>query len=426
MRKIAALLFAFILSSLTPQVLADVAAIHADKLPQETAILAALDDVKELEPYSRSWTIKWQYPIAKEEVATRLGKDLGFLTLALKNHPDNAELLLLTGLVARYAYNLDVEGSYEITLKVLEQAQKLAPSDVRAPWFRATHLCQTTQPKAGADEFLSIEASHDWEKLPVAFWDDYMECASITNMPAHMLRAADHLEKLHAPDSKMRAALVDIAHRRVDAFDPKKEYDPKEVWMGTRIGSKDVELTSTSCGLQLRVHGDWSIKNIALDNGRCFAWFKTGLYQAVTQKLYPTVLVMVRQPNNNETLQDFVNQYNHKEYNYKPFTPVRCPATSCIALAADQAGMYGEDGNGRAHMVAFERDEPAFPGLIFEAPLELPKSNGGEQVQYYRPNQIQQRIPGKLYYLVLLDTAASIEEPAMKDFDFFLENLTVE
>jgi hypothetical protein len=35
-------------------------------------------------------------------------------------------------------------------------------------------------------------------------------------------------------------------------------------------------------------------------------------------------------------------------------------------------------------------------------------------------------MPGKLYYLVMLDTAASIEEPAMKDFDFFLENLTVE
>jgi len=26
----------------------------------------------------------------------------------------------------------------------------------------------------------------------------------------------------------------------------------------------------------------------------------------------------------------------------------------------------------------------------------------------------------------MLDTAASIEEPAMKDFNFFLENLTVE
>ena len=88
--------------------------------------------------------------------------------------------------------------------------------------------------------------------------------------------------------------------------------------------------------------------------------------------------------------------------------------------------MYGKDGNGNGRIVVFERDQPEFPGLIFETPWEMPKSKGGEEVKYYRPNQIQQRIPGKLYYLVLLDTAASIEEPAMKDLNFFLENLTVE
>jgi len=49
-----------------------------------------------------------------------------------------------------------------------------------------------------------------------------------------------------------------------------------------------------------------------------------------------------------------------------------------------------------------------------------------EGPQAFHPGQIHQRIPGKLYYLVLLDTAASIEEPAMKDYDFFLQNLTVE
>jgi hypothetical protein len=88
--------------------------------------------------------------------------------------------------------------------------------------------------------------------------------------------------------------------------------------------------------------------------------------------------------------------------------------------------MYKKDGDGRGRIVVFERDQPEFPGLIFEAPQQLPKSNGEEGAKFYRPGQIQQRIPGKLYYLVLLDTAASIEEPAMKDFDFFLENLTAE
>jgi hypothetical protein len=422
-RKIAVLSIAFLLSLLTPNAHADVAAIHQDRLPQETAVLAALDDVRQLEPYCHSWTNNWQFPVTKDDVGTRLGKDLGFLTIALKNHPDNAELLLLTGLVARYAYNLDVKGSYDITLNVLEQAQKLAPSDVRAPWFRATLLCQTMQPKAGADEFLSIEASHAWDQLPKTFWDDYMECASVTSMPAHILRAADHLEKLHAADSGMRTFLANGARKRYDAFDPKRKYEPKEVWEGANAG-EDTEFTSTTCGVRLRAHGKWEVNQIGQSKSGCIAYFSTGPYKATTRDLSPSILLLVQQPAENETLLDFAKKYSKGLFGL--FTPARCPAAECIALGGVQPGMYKKDGDGRGRIVVFERDQPEFPGLIFEAPQQLPKSNGEEGAKFYRPGQIQQRIPGKLYYLVLLDTAASIEEPAMKDFDFFLENLTAE
>jgi hypothetical protein len=424
-RKIYALVFFFLFFLSARYASADVAAIHADRLPQETSVLAALDDVKQLEPYCQAWTIKWQYPIAKDDVATRLGKDLGFLAIALKSHPDNSELLLLTGLVARYAYNLDVDGSYDITLKVLDEAQKLAPADIRAPWFRATLLCQTMKQKAGADEFLSIEASHAWEQLSAAFWDDYIACASVTSMPAHILRAADHLEKLHAPELYLRTFLTGTAHKRFDAFDPKKEYEPKEMWKVANAGETP-DFTSTTCGVRLRAHGNWEVSQIGqAKGGGCIAYFSTGPYKGTIRNLQPSVLLLVKQPEMNETLQDFAAKFSKKGV-FEPFRPSHCPASSCIAMKGVQPGMYQKDGDGHGRIVVFERDEPVFPGLIFESPLEIPKSEGGEEVMYYRPNQIQQRIPGKLYYLVLLDTAASIEEPAMKDFDFFLENLTVE
>jgi hypothetical protein len=213
-RKNAALLFAFFLTFLALQAHADVAAIHEDRLPQETAVLAALDDARQLEPFCRFWSNNWQFPISKEDVATRLSKDLGFLTIALKSHHENAELLLLTGLVARYAYNLDIPGSYDKAISALGQTEKLTPSDVRAPWFRATLQCQTDESKAGADEFLALEGTHAWEQLPEAFWDDYMECAYIVNMPAHLLRAAAHLEKLHSSTSERRTFLADFTRKR--------------------------------------------------------------------------------------------------------------------------------------------------------------------------------------------------------------------
>jgi hypothetical protein len=136
-------------------------------------------------------------------------------------------------------------------------------------------------------------------------------------------------------------------------------------------------------------------------------------------------MLLVKQPEGNETLQEFSMRFS-KKGTFEPFTPARCPASSCIALKGVQPGMYKEDGDGHGRIIVFERDQPEFPGLVFETPRGLPKTDGGEGPKYYHPNQIQQRIPGKLYYLVLLDTAASIEEPAMKDLNFFLENLTVE
>jgi hypothetical protein len=423
-RKIVAVLFVSLLFQTAQCAFADLAAIHSERLPQETAILAALDDAKQLEPYSHSWTQPWRFPIAKENVATRLGKDLAFLNLALKNHSDNAELLLVTGLVARYAYNLDVGGSHEIAINVLEQAQKLAPSDVRATWFRATLHCQTNELEAGADEFLAIESSHAWEQLPAAFWNDYLECAAVTNMPAHLLRAVDHLEKMHAPSTEIRDAVTDATRKRYDAFDPKRDYQPKTVWESANVG-ENTAFTSTSCGMRLRARGDWTINHLGLNGEGCVAYFSTGPYKATADDLNPSVLLVVKRPEGNETLQDFEKRFTKKGA-FEPFTPVRCPAAACIAMKGVQPGMYKKDGDGHGRIVVFERNQPDFPGLIFETPKGPPTSKGAEGAKAYHPGQIHQRIPGKLYYLVLLDTAASIEEPAMKDFDFFLDNLIVE
>jgi len=424
MRRNCVLLLSLILTLQVSFLRADIGAIHASALPQETAVLAALDEAKQLEAYSQSWTSDWKFSVPKDEVAARLSKDLGFLTLALKNHPENEELALLTGLVARYAYNLDVDGAFDSAMRALAEAEKLLPTDFRAPWFRATLQCQTTESTPGAETFLSIEAGHAWDQLPIAFWDDYMECAALTNMPAHLLRAANYTEKMHAPASAMRAFLRGAAQKRFDAYDPNKTYQPKEVWEG-ESSSADVTFTSTMCGVRLRTHGAWEVDNISFNNGTCVANFCSGPYKSTARSLRPCMSLLARQPKEGESLLDFAKLFM-KKGQFLSDDSLKCPASDCVAMKGVQRGMYKADGDGHGRFVVFERDQPMFPGLIFESPSDLPKSNGATGVAYCRPNQIQERMPGKLYYLVLLDTAASIEDPATKDFDFFLENMKVE
>jgi len=424
MRKDFALLSVSLLAFATSHAFADIASIHADALPQETAVLAALDDARQLEPYSRAWTQDWKYPIAKTDVAARLEKDLSFLQLALKDHPDNGELLMLAGLVAHYAYNLDVPDTHDKAISAYDHAQELAPKDARPRWFRANLRCQTKESKSGAEEFLAIEDSYPWEQLPPAFWDDYIACATITNMPAHALRAADHLGQLHATGSDMRNTLVKATRERFSPFDPNRKYEPKEVWEGSNTG-EETQFLSRTCGVRVSAHGNWTINQLALKNGSCVAYFSTGPYKAVVQNLRPGILLLVQQPNGDETLQEFLKKFL-KDGRFEPFTPSRCPTATCLSMKGLQPGMYKVDGDGHGRIVVFERDQPQFPGLIFESPLGPPQSGGGEGMKYYHPGQVQQRIPGKLFYLVLLDTAASIENHAMEDFDFFLQSLTVE
>lgn len=423
-RAAARLAILLCLVSLVPPAFAGVAAIHVDALPQETSVLAAYDDAQRFEPYVSSWTSNWQYPVSRDEVATRLTADLGFLSLALRSHPDNEDLLLLTALVAHYAYNVDVNGSFDAAMRVLGQAQTLAPSDVRPLWFRASLVCQTGQSASGFQQFLSIESSRPWDRLPIGFWDDYLECALINGMPAHALRAADHLDKLHAPPSRRRAFLVRTARSLFAPFNPVKPYPPQDAWSGSRVGG-DVTFTSTTCGLQIRAHDDWTVNDLALDKGACLAYFATGPYKAAAGRMKPSILVLAQRPQNNETLQQFAESFATKG-NFRPFTPSNCPASACIGLTGDRPGLYGKDGDGREQIVVFERDEPRYPGLIFEASLDSSKSSSSDSAIFLRPDQIPERIPGRLYYLVALDTSSSIEEPAVKDFGFFLANLTVE
>lgn len=123
---------------------ADLAAIHQDKLPQSPSVLSAFYDAQQLEPYTDHWSPTWNYPISKNNAASRLALDLAVLRAAVKKHPHNEELLLLTALVAHYAYNVDVPGTFKVLRKSLIEAAKLQPDDVRPNWFRADFICQTT------------------------------------------------------------------------------------------------------------------------------------------------------------------------------------------------------------------------------------------------------------------------------------------
>lgn len=395
---------------------AGIAAIHKDKLPQDASVLSAYEDIKALEPYVKSWSPQWTHPIAKESAVARLQSSMAALQKAAAAAPESEELQLLLGLCAHYAYNVDEGSAFEVAVAGFEKAGKLTPVDLRPDWFLGTHYCQSLETKQGMERFLAIEARSVPSELPVAFWDDYMNCATVTNMPAHVLRAASNAAAAGASDD--REFLVSVARKRTLPVDAEAEYEAKRAWSYQQVND-GYRFLNSACGMEISSKAEWQISFPPLQKGTCVAQIKVGPYNSIT----PNLLLLARQAKPGETLADFLQSFLAEKPS-KPSEAPACPVSKCLAIESLVPGMYKDAGDGLGLLAAFERDAPRFPGILFEQPWAPPKDKEG--LKFYHPDEALQRMPGKLYYLVLLDTATSVKDQARADYTEFLKSMRVE
>jgi hypothetical protein len=136
------------------------------KLPQDPRVQSVFTNVRTIEYMAHSWSIKWSYDRPKNQVASLLKSSLGDLRSVEATVPQNEELLLLTGIVAHLAYNVDVDDTYEVAVQSFEKANKLNPADYRPEWFLAAHRCQSDELKTGMAGLLEVEGRVPWKELP--------------------------------------------------------------------------------------------------------------------------------------------------------------------------------------------------------------------------------------------------------------------
>ena len=415
-------LFAFALS-ISVSVAASVKDIRTERLPDVSAVRKAYDDVADIEAYVRLWSPEWRYPTPKNEVAVRLKTSLTSLKEALNTDPNNEELVLLIGLVAHYAYNVDVEGTFELAVNSFQRAHELSPKDHRADWFLAAHECESSHVKEGMEKFLTIEGANSWRGLSSGFWDDYINCGLIANMPAHVLRAGHYATELNAQPSKDRDLLLDLAGKRLKKADLNAAYGSRDVWTAENRGSQTV-FTSTMFGISFTSRGTWKANLPDVDKGTGMVQFQTDPHPGKSGQVYPNILVIVRPPKPGESLVDFEQSI----LKGKPAGSIEglvCPTQDCFSAEIVQPGGYKAEGDAHFIMAVFKRDSPEFPGLLFEA-AGGPTLSGSDQPQYFHPPEKLHRLDGALYYLVGFDCASSVLTEARSDYDAFLKSIRVE
>lgn len=406
-----------------PPAFAGLKDIRLDRLPHDAAVQKAYADSLAIEDMVRNWSAQWPYQTPKKDVVSQLKSSLHELQKEADLAPSNEELLLLTALVANYAYNVDVEGSHELSMASLERAQKLAPDDYRIEWFAGTHLCQTTLATKGMEKLLSIEKLHAREQLPSSFWDDYISCSFVTNMPSHALRAGDHAEKLREPPSQYRDVLIGSVRNQLKKPDRTVTYPKKDAWNVTEKDSR-VTFTSSACGFRFESPAEWRINLFDLAKGQCIAQIETGPLASKAGDITPNILVVVRQPKPGETLIEFMKAYMTNS-SPQPAALHGCPVQECLGFEAVKPGLYHEAGDGHAVVTVFKREAPEFPGVLFEAPTVLPPL-GNDKASTFRPDERLTRFDGTLYYLVLLDSASLVLAQAQNEYESFLKGFETE
>lgn len=404
---------------------AQLAEIDPAKLPPGGAAQGIYTRLLPIERYGQSWSNTWNYDVPKKEIVGQFTAALNKLTTASKAAPANQELLLLTGLVAHFAYNVDVESAWDPAVKFLQEAAKNDSADYRANWFLGIHQCQATDNGPGMSKLLAVEASLPWQKLPIDFWNDYVTCSVVTMMPAHGLRAITRAVSLGAPAQSF-TRLADIENKRFLPSDGNASYTAKQAWSADKIGG-DVIFTSNLCGVAVTAHESWGADIEDVKGGQCAAIFSPPAYKSRLGKSSPSVMLLERGPKAGESLSDFAGTFTSGKYAGATPSNNYCPSVECLSFEIQLKDMYAEEGGAHLEAIAFERDMPAFDGLIYEHPASIQlDTKKKDVVQYFRPDEVYHRLPGKRYFLLLLDSNEDIFKSAKNDFDFFVHSVVVE
>jgi len=224
--------------------------------------------------------------------------------------------------------------------------------------------------------------------LPGVFWQDYANCAGVTNMPVHAVRAYDNA-KSAADGTPNDAQLEQIARNRLKQSDTTASYPAKKAWYAQQTGDR-VRFTSTLCGESLTAKANSPVNVYDVSKGSCTVIITSEKYPTRDGNATASLLVLTQMPREAESLEAY-SQRMLKDPRYAgktPLTGVPCPVATCLTFEIITDKLYKSEGGGHLIAVFFQSEQPTYPGLRFETPQPLPKTpSGSSEPTFYRADE---------------------------------------
>jgi hypothetical protein len=237
------------------------------------------------------------------------------------------------------------------------------------------------------------------------------------------LRAIDRAEAGGEPTEAFRT-LSQLAASRYKTADLTKTIPAHDAWVADKLAENRVAFTSHLCGASFAIDANWQLQINDITNGICSASFSP---PAKKSESIPTLLVMAKQSSQGQTLDDFAMSFlKGRNAQVSRLPQSSCSFSGCIVFDVMLPDMYPKQGGGHILLAAFERAQPQYDGLVLEKPQGPPTQGAQSGPVAFRVEPEFRRIPGKLFYLVVLDSNQAIFATSKPTFDAVLQSLIVE
>lgn len=388
--------------------------INMDKISTEATQIKHFNFIKDHKKYYDRWTQNWTHDQPKASLITAL-KDAYTSFSAIPQQ--NTELQLLLGDISHYLYNMEVSETFQLAVKNYELAIKSSPEDVRGYWFLGYHFGLANVIPKAIDQFALAQKM----QLGVhagGFWNDYAYVSTVAGMPSTTVYAMKKAKLAFGKPGAFENEFGPQTRAHFTEIQPDQQYKNIEIW--DALKGEIVSFISRPLGVKLLLDSTWRVNIPDYKNRQgVFVITPPTLKNKEGKDIGYTMLLMLKVAGEGEQLSSYVEKLVGK-YPTRQKISFSNKYDQMIAYEIKDKNMYPHLGGGHLYTVGIERDNPEDPGLLLEQPVVLPmKANG--QMTYARANQSQNRFPGKIFYVFLLDSCEDIHEQSLETFRSFLE-----
>jgi tetratricopeptide (TPR) repeat protein len=401
---------------------ANINAIDFSLISSSPQLKSKIDFLRQNQRLYDHWSPEWNATIPKQQVINNLTSLYDGLV-----RPDNknAETYLLLGDIAHYLYNLNMEEFYNKAVENYKKAGSLSPNDYRVYWFLANHYSLSAQPTLAIQTY-QVAQKFIPERPSFLFWTDYSIACANAGMVNTAKFAAHQASLTQGRRTDIEDQISVIAKNQSVATPVDTTLQDKDVWQIPGRKGGNMIFNNTVVGLQFQVDSNWQLQLGGYDKHICYATISP--HEATTktgEKIGYSFLVLVRVPDQGQTLQQFLDMFTAKTPDRKKTSTTLNKIYGGLAYEMRDPATYPDCGGSHGYAIAFERDVPQYPGMKFEMPLQIPK-NGDGKVSYYTMEKKYARLNTKLYYFILLDSCEHIHDESLAVFNKFLDELVVE